>query len=64
MLHIAGGPCIQIEHKSRYISTAVGEEDIDLAATQQALRDIEQEVQAALHTHNAFLKELGLAELP
>jgi type I restriction enzyme M protein len=49
---------------SRYISTAVGEEEIDLAATYQALIAIEHEVQAARHTHNAFLKELGLNELP
>ena len=49
---------------SRYISTAVGEEEIDLAATHQALVDIERDVQTALRTHNAFLKELGLTELP
>lgn len=49
---------------SRYISTAVGEEDIDLAATYQALIAIEAEVQAARHTHNTFLTELGLNELP
>lgn len=49
---------------SRYISTAVAEEEIDLAATNQALVDIEREVQQALRTHNAFLKELGLPLLP
>jgi type I restriction enzyme M protein len=42
----------------------VGEEEIDLAATNQALVDIERDVQAALDKHNAFLKELGLTELP
>jgi type I restriction enzyme M protein len=49
---------------SRYISTAVGEEEIDLEATHHALITIEREVQAALQKHNAFLKELGLNELP
>ena len=49
---------------SRYISTAVGEEEIDLAATHHALITIEREVQAALQKHNAFLKELGLTILP
>ena len=49
---------------SRYISTAVGEEEIDLAATHQALVNIERDVQQALQKHNAFLKELGLTILP
>jgi len=49
---------------SRYISTTVGEEEIDLMATHQALIDIERDLQQALRTHNAFLKELGLPLLP
>ncbi|PWC51185.1 type I restriction endonuclease subunit M [Azospirillum sp. TSA6c] len=49
---------------SRYISTAVGEEEIDLAATQQELVEIEQRIQAATSKHNAFLRELGLDLLP
>jgi len=49
---------------SRYISTAVGEEEIDLAATQRELVEIEQQIRAATLKHNAFLKELGLAPLP
>jgi type I restriction enzyme M protein len=49
---------------SRYISTAVAEEEIDLAVTNQTLVDIERDVQQALRTHNAFLKELGLPLLP
>ncbi|MCA1964774.1 MAG: N-6 DNA methylase, partial [Prosthecobacter sp.] len=49
---------------SRYISTAVGEEEIDLAATHQSLVDIEKDIAKALKQHNAFLKELGLPLLP
>lgn len=49
---------------SRYISTAVGEEEIDLTATNQDLIDIEQSIRAATKKHNAFLKELGLPPLP
>ena len=49
---------------SRYISTAVGEEEINLAATHAELVAIEQAVQAATAKHNAFLKELGLPPLP
>jgi type I restriction enzyme M protein len=49
---------------SRYISTAVGEEEIDLEATNAALVAIEKDIQKALTTHNEFLKELGLPVLP
>jgi type I restriction enzyme M protein len=49
---------------SRYISTAVGEAEIDLAATNQALQTIDAEVRAAKAKHNAFLAELGLPLLP
>ena len=49
---------------SRYISTAVGEEEIDLQATHQTLVDIEKDIAKALNTHNGFLKELGLPLLP
>ena len=49
---------------SRYISTAVGEEEIDLKATHKQLIKIEKEIQTATAKHNAFLRELGLAELP
>ena len=49
---------------SRYISTAVGEADIDLDATHQALLDIEKAIATAKDTHNGFLKELGLKLLP
>ncbi len=49
---------------SRYISTAVQEEEIDLRTTQKDLIQIENAIQAAKEKHNAFLKELGLTELP
>ena len=49
---------------SRYISTAVSEEEIDLAATHRQLVEIEAEIQAATKKHNAFLAELGLPPLP
>ena len=49
---------------SRYISTAMTEEDIDLEATNRVLVEIESAVQAATDKHNTFLKELGLLLLP
>jgi type I restriction enzyme M protein len=49
---------------SRYISTAVGEEEIDLQATNAQLIEIEKSIREATLKHNAFLKELGLPELP
>ncbi|KAB2766084.1 type I restriction-modification system subunit M [Brucella anthropi] len=49
---------------SRYISTAVGEEEIDLSATHRELVEIEKQVRAATAKHNAFLKELSLPLLP
>jgi type I restriction enzyme M protein len=49
---------------SRYISTAVGEEEIDLAAINEKLVEIEYAIQVATAKHNAFLKELGLSLLP
>ena len=49
---------------SRYISTAEKEIEIDLAATQQELVEIESRVREATAKHNAFLKELGLPPLP
>jgi len=49
---------------SRYISTAVAEPEIDLAATHASLLDIEKSIRSAKEKHNAFLKELGLPELP
>ena len=49
---------------SRYISTAVGEAEIDLEATHAELVAIESAVSAAKQKHNEFLKELGLSPLP
>ncbi len=49
---------------SRYISTAVGEAQIDLDETHQGLVEIEQAIAAAKDKHNAFLRELGLKPLP
>jgi type I restriction enzyme M protein len=49
---------------SRYISTAVGEEEIDLADTQRELVEIEEQVRKATSKHNTFLRELGLSLLP
>ena len=49
---------------SRYISTAVGEEQISLETTNAGLVEIEGAIQTATGKHNAFLKELGLSLLP
>jgi type I restriction enzyme M protein len=49
---------------SRYISTATAEDEIDLAATNRSLVEIEQAIQSARDKHNAFLRELGLPPLP
>jgi type I restriction enzyme M protein len=49
---------------SRYISTAVGEAEIDLDATHRDLLRIEDDLARAKARHNAFLVELGLQPLP
>jgi len=49
---------------SRYISTAVAESEIDLAATHGVLELIDNTIQKATIQHNNFLKELGLPPLP
>ena len=49
---------------SRYISTAVGEEEIKLQETHEDLIDIQKAIQTATAKHNEFLKELGLPPLP
>ncbi len=49
---------------SRYISTAVGEEEIDLVVNHAKLIQIEKDVGKAKAEHNKFLKELGLPLLP
>jgi hypothetical protein len=45
-------------------STAVGEEEIDLAATHRAIVALEEKIQTATRKHNEYLKELGLSALP
>ena len=49
---------------SRYISTAVGEAEIDLDETHRELVEIEEAIAAAKQKHNGFLRELGLKLLP
>ena len=49
---------------SRYISTAVSEEEIDLGAVNAELVSLEQKIEAMIKKHNAFLRELGLPLLP
>ena len=49
---------------SRYVSTAIPEEVIDLGAVNRDLVALEEAVVAATAKHNAFLKELGLPPLP
>ncbi len=49
---------------SRYISTAVGEAEIDLGKAHQELVEIEKAIAAAKDKHNSFLRELDLKLLP
>ncbi len=49
---------------SRYISTAVGEAEINLAATHEQLVEVERTIRVATSKHNAFMRELGLSALP
>jgi type I restriction enzyme M protein len=49
---------------SRYISTAVDEVEIDLAATHATLTDLDKKIREATQRHNDFLKELDLPLLP
>ena len=49
---------------SRYISTAVSEREIDLAATHVELMKIESAITEATNRHNEFLKDLNLPQLP
>lgn len=49
---------------SRYISTAVAEEEIDLSKTNAELVETEKKIKDATSKHNKFLKELGLPLLP
>ncbi len=49
---------------SRYISTAVAEDELDLHAVNATLVNLEQQIRTATQTHNQFLQELGLPLLP
>ena len=49
---------------SRYISTAVAGEEIELGATQKELVEVENQIREARSRHNSFLRELGLTKLP
>jgi type I restriction enzyme M protein len=48
---------------SRYISTAVSEEIIDLKKINANLIDIEKKAREAADKHNQYLKELGLTSI-
>jgi type I restriction enzyme M protein len=49
---------------SRYVNTAVTAKEIDLEAVNTTLVDLEEKIRIATETHNSFLRELGLKELP
>ncbi|HRU12348.1 MAG TPA: N-6 DNA methylase, partial [Dysgonamonadaceae bacterium] len=45
---------------SRYVSTSLDEEIIDLEEVNKKLVELDKEINKARETHNQFLKELGL----
>ncbi|HNI33351.1 MAG TPA: N-6 DNA methylase, partial [Chitinophagales bacterium] len=45
---------------SRYVSTSLDEEMIDLKEVNKKLVDLDKDITKARETHNKFLKELGL----
>ena len=49
---------------SRYVSTAVGEAEIDLDVVHAELVEVGRTITEARQRHNSFLKELGLKPLP
>ncbi|MBN1225246.1 MAG: type I restriction-modification system subunit M [Candidatus Aminicenantes bacterium] len=49
---------------SRYVSTAMPEEEIDLLGVNQELVALEEKIKENTKKHNEFLKELGLPLLP
>lgn len=49
---------------SRYVSTAIPEEQIVLADVNQALIEIEKDIVNSTKEHNKYLEELGLPPLP
>ncbi|WP_034015933.1 type I restriction-modification system subunit M [Pseudomonas aeruginosa] len=49
---------------SRYVNTAVADEEIDLSAVHAELVALDRKLKTATDKHNEFLKELGLPPLP
>ena len=49
---------------SRYVSTALPEKQIDLAAEHANLVELEKQIEEAKQKHNKYLEELGLPPLP
>ena len=49
---------------SRYISTKMAEDEIELGAVSEELEILEQKILATKEKHNTFLRELGLRPLP
>ena len=49
---------------SRYVSTTVAEEEVDIVAVNRELISLEEKIRGATDQHNQFLKELGLPLLP
>jgi type I restriction enzyme M protein len=49
---------------TRYVSTAMPEEPVDIDAVNKELQEIEKKLTEAKEKHNSFFKELGLELLP
>jgi type I restriction enzyme M protein len=49
---------------SRYISTAITEEEIDLAVVNANLIEVKEKIDESTKRHNEFLQELGIPMLP
>lgn len=49
---------------SRYVSTAIPEEEIDLGAVNRELLALDEKISTATEIHNKFLQEIGLPPLP
>jgi type I restriction enzyme M protein len=49
---------------TRYVNTAKSEPEVDLAQVHTEITELTAKIAAARARHNAFLKELGLPELP
>ena len=49
---------------SRYISTAITEEEVDLDVVNTTLVEVKEKIDQSTKRHNQFLKELGLPTLP